>query len=161
MDLIEVDVVEPHAREAGFHGSHDVTARQADVVRARPGSATHLGGDDQVFTLDLEIPRRLSEDALGMAFSIDIRGVDEIHAGGERTFDQLGGAGLIDLAPDLPSALAAEGRRSQADFRDIEAGAAERAMFHVLLPRIDSCRFFVTPSDRCATERAGIVTTGA
>ena len=104
MDLIEVDVVELQPLQAAGDLIHDVPARQADGVRARPGAAAHLGGDDHVFASDLEIAQRLPEHHLGLALGIDVGGVDEIDAGFERARDQRRRALLIDSADGAPEA---------------------------------------------------------
>ena len=67
VDLVEVDVIEAEPLQAGGDLIHDVTARQADRVRAGPHAAAHFGGDDHVLARDAEVAQRLAELTLGLA----------------------------------------------------------------------------------------------
>ncbi len=87
-----------------------------------------------VLALDAEVAQRLPELDLGLAFRIDVGGVDEIDAGLERAADERGRARLIERADRAPEAgAAAEGHRAEADFRDELAGPAERSIAHAIL----------------------------
>ena len=124
-------MVEAEPLQAAGDLVHDVAARQADGIRPLPGAAAHLGGDDHVFARDLQIAQRLAEHDLGLAFRIDVGGVDEVDAGVERALDQRRRAFLLDRADGAPDAgAAAEGHRAEADFRDELAGAAQRTITH-------------------------------
>ena len=53
-----------------------------------PDAAAHLGRDDDILALDAEVAQSLPELNLGLAFGIDIGGVDEIDARFERAADE-------------------------------------------------------------------------
>ena len=53
--------------------------------------------------LDLQIAQRLAQQDLGLAFRIDVGGVDEVDAGFQRARDQRGRALLIDRADGAPN----------------------------------------------------------
>ena len=80
MDLVEIDVFEAEALQAGGDLIHDVAARQADRVRPRAHPPEHFGRDDDVLALHAEVTQRLPELDLRLAFRIDVGGVDEIDA---------------------------------------------------------------------------------
>jgi len=61
VNLVEVDMVEAEALQAAGDLVHDMAARQADGIRARPCAAAHFRGDDDVFALDREIAQSLAE----------------------------------------------------------------------------------------------------
>jgi hypothetical protein len=92
VDLVEVDVVGVEALEGGFDGVHDVAAGCAYVVAAGSGAAEGLGGNDDVFTGDVEVLERLAEHGLGLAVGVDVGGVDEVDAGVDGGLDE-----VIDL----------------------------------------------------------------
>ena len=102
VDLIEIDMIEAEPLQAAGDLIHDVAARKADGVRARPHPAAHLGGDDDVLALDAEVAQGLAELNLGLALGIDVGGVDEIDARFERAGDERGGRGLIERADIAP-----------------------------------------------------------
>jgi len=95
-------------------------------IHAGAGAAAHLGGDDHVFATDLQIAQSLAEHDLRSAFRIDVGGVDEVDAGGERALDQRRRALLLDRADGAPEPGAAgEGHGPEADFRDELAGGGQ------------------------------------
>ena len=131
VDLVEVDMIEAEPLQAGGDLIHDMAAREADSVRPRPHPAAHLGGDDHVLALDAEVAQGLADLNLGLAFGIDVGGVDEIDARFERAGDELGGGGLIERADGAPEPAAAmKCHRPEADFGNELARAAERTIAH-------------------------------
>ena len=131
MDLIEIDMIEIQPLQAADDLIHDVPAREADGVRARAGAAAHLGGDDHILASHPQIAQRLPQQDLGLAFRIDVGGVDEIHAGLERPRDQGRRALLVERADRAPEpGTAAESHGSEANLRDELACSAERAIAH-------------------------------
>ena len=82
-------MVEAEPLQAACDLVHDVAAREADLVGARADAAAHLGGDDDVLALDAEIAQRLADQTFGLAFGVDVGGVDEVDAGVERALDEL------------------------------------------------------------------------
>ena len=81
----------------------------------------HLGGDDDVRTLDAEVPQRLAEQALGLTEGIDIGRVEEIDAGGDRVADDLVDALLVEAGDQAPLGIlagGAEGHGAEAQFGD-------------------------------------------
>ena len=91
-----------------------------------------LGGDDQVRALDAEIVNRLAEHLLGLAEGVDVGGVDEVDAGGDRARDDAVDGGLVEAVDVAPEAglLLAEGHRAEADFGNEQAGIAELVVAH-------------------------------
>ena len=131
VDLIEIDMVEPEPLEALLALADDVTARGAARVRTVAHRPEHLGRDHDIVAGDAEVPDRLAEDALALAAGIDIGGVDEVDAGGERGLHQRVGLFLPKLADLPPHALAAaEGHGAEAEFGHEEAAVAELAHTH-------------------------------
>src|SRR5260370_39134591 len=117
MYLIEIDVVEVEALQAGGDLIHDMASRKADRVRSGPHPRAHLGRDDDILAPDAEVAQSLSEQDLGLAFGIDIRRIDEIDACLDRPADQRRGRRLIERADRAPEAgAAAEGHGAEADF---------------------------------------------
>ena len=75
-------------------------------------------------TLDLrdaEIPERLAEQPLGLAEGIDVGGIEEIDAGGDRAADDLVDALLVEAGDQAPLGIlagGAEGHGAEAQFGD-------------------------------------------
>jgi len=124
-------MIEPEPFQAAGDLIHDVAAREADGIRPSPHAAAHLGGDDDVLALDAKIAQGLADLNLGLAFGIDVGGVDEIDARFERAADELRGGGLIERPDGAPeSGAAVEGHRPKTNFRDILARTAKRSIAH-------------------------------
>jgi hypothetical protein len=118
--LVQIDVVELQALQAGLHPVHDVDARQTARIDALcAGLAEHFGRDDDALTRHLEIPERLPGNELRAPFRVDIRGIDEIDACVERAAEEPVSFRLLQVAYFLPDpAAAAEGHRAEAQLRD-------------------------------------------
>ena len=85
LEELDFDVVEAEAPERPIDRRQDVVARQPDLVRARAHAPANLRGDDDLIARPAEPSQRLSEQRLGLALGVHIRGVDEVDAGIERT----------------------------------------------------------------------------
>ena len=103
------------------------------LVRARPGLAEGLGGDDDAVARHLQVLQRLAGDLLRAAAGVHVGGVDEVDAGVDRAADDAFRVALLQLADLSPHAFvaAAEGHGAEAELGDEEAGAAEGFEFHV------------------------------
>jgi hypothetical protein len=98
VDLVEVDVVQLQTLQAGVDGRHDVAAGQADLVHSGSGPAADLGRDDDLVARPLERGERRADMPLRFSLRIDVRRVDEVHAGVERRPDERLGLGRGELA---------------------------------------------------------------
>ena len=63
--LVEVDVIELQALEAGLHRADEVQARVAAAVGAGAGGAIPLGGDDDAVARHMQVAEGLAGDLLG------------------------------------------------------------------------------------------------
>ena len=137
MNLVKVDVIRAQTAQGGFDGIHDVPARCADVVAARPHAAEGFGRDHDIFARDAGIDDGLRERFLGFAVGINVGRIHEVDAGVEGHFQELIDAVLIDARDGFPHALAGgEGHGPETDFRNEEAGLAKGVVFHVSFPFI-------------------------
>ena len=87
MDLVEINVIDAEALEAGVDGGHDVFAREAPVVGAVAHRAEDLGGDDQFLAARLELTQELAGDALAVTEGVHVGGVEEVDASLDRALD--------------------------------------------------------------------------
>jgi hypothetical protein len=69
-------------------------------------------------------PNRLADDLLGLAGGVDVGAVDEVDAGLESAVDDADRVVVVGVAPS------AEHHRAEAELRDLDAGASERAVVH-------------------------------
>ncbi len=124
MDLIEVDIVGPEPLQAGVDLGENMLAAEPEAVRPScrgiVGAEAHLGRDHQVVAALAREPA--AEDLLRSAEAVDIGGVDEIAAGLDETVEHFPAERLVGLA--------AEGHGAQAKLADLEAGPAQKAVFH-------------------------------
>ena len=81
-----------------------------------------------------EVFQGLTNQLLGLAFGIDVGGVDEVDACSERRFDQLGAFALLKGPDGLPHSLPTERHSAEADFGHVEACAAELVIAHGMAP---------------------------
>ncbi len=108
MDLVEVDVIDAEALEAGVDGGHDVLAREAAVVGRVAHGVEDLGGNHQLFAAGLELAQQLAGDALALAERVDVGGIEEVDAG----FDGAADEGLAPLLLRAPTRASSWRRRS-------------------------------------------------
>ena len=90
MDLIQVDVVRPQTLQAGFAVGDDV------VIVEVPG--IDLGGDDRPVPAALQ---GLAHHLLGLAVSVPLRRVNEVHAVVQGAVDGLDGRLVVAGPPDV------------------------------------------------------------
>jgi hypothetical protein len=67
---------------------------------------------------------RLADDLFGLTGGIDVGGVDEVDPGVQRAVDDADRVVVVGVAPG------AEHHRAEAELRDLDAGAPERAVVH-------------------------------
>ena len=92
----------------------------------------HLRRQHDVVAAALE---RLADDLLGLAGGVDVGGVDEVDPGVQRAVDDADRVVVVGVAPG------AEHHRAEAELRDLDAGASERAVVHgVVLGVVDDLR---------------------
>jgi hypothetical protein len=130
VQLIEVDVVQLQALQAGVQLVHQVIARLTAAVGSLAHDAGGLGGDHQFVARQAKVLDRLAEQLFGLAERIDVGRVDEIDASVDAALDDVGNRVLAEAAHHLPEAVTAEGHGTQAEFRDIESGIAQQTKFH-------------------------------
>jgi hypothetical protein len=82
----------------------------------------HLGGQDDV--LAAAAGQRPADDLLGLPAPVDVGGVDEVDPRVERRVDDAHGLVVVGVAPGP------EHHGAEAEGADLDAGAAEQAMFH-------------------------------
>ena len=126
--LVEVDDVGLQAAEAFFAGADDVVAREADVVRAGAHRAGALRREDQAVAV-AALAHPATDDLLGAADGLE-RAAERIDVGGVEEVDAALDGAVEDGERRLLVALIAEGHRAEAERRDLQAGAAERAGVH-------------------------------
>ena len=123
-------MVELKPLETGFRSVDQMQTRIAAGVRPDAGWRETLGRDHDLLARYRQIAQRLSGDLFGQTVRIGIRRIDDVDTGVERAADQHIGLGLIEIAHLAIDACAAEGHRSQAQFRHVKAGAAELIHAH-------------------------------
>ena len=133
MDLVEIDVMRAEPLQRGVDRLHDVLARQALGVGARPHLPMHLGRDDDVVALGVFLERP-AEDLLARALRIDVGGVEEVDPALERLADERPRRLFLEH-PFAPLGRAV-GHAAEADFRHLHAGLAELRGFHGMLPSL-------------------------
>src|SRR5207253_644457 len=119
MKLHQIQAVRGEIAEAVF----DKRAKVLFVVSVRGvrvEAAPGLGGDhDFLFTLALE----LRDQALTAAHSVDVRGIDEIHAAIDGLVEGGDGLRIVHRPPG-----AADGPCSETDIRDLPTSTSEFAI---------------------------------
>src|SRR4030081_3712282 len=120
MNLVEVEMVELQAPQAGLDAFHDVIARQAGRIDAFSAAlAEHLRGDHDAIARNLYVFQSLTGNDFRAPVRIGGGRVDEVDAG-------VDGAGDDPVSFDLPqitdlpvnSVFAAESHCAEAKFRD-------------------------------------------
>ena len=115
--------------QAGLAGADQMMARGPAVVRPLAHGKARLGGDQHA-ALALA-PQRLADDLLRGAGRIDIGRVDQIDPGIDAEIDLPARLLHADIAHLGEVPLAAHGHGAEGDGGDLQAGAAEQAIFHV------------------------------
>ena len=129
VEVVDVDVVGVEALEGLLESGGEVVAGAADVVGALAGAEGGLGGDEDVFAL--EVGDGFAEDGFAVAVGVDVGGVEEVTAGFHADVDEMGGFGVLGGAPGFEEVVgAAEGAGAEAELGNFEAGAAEGAVLH-------------------------------
>ncbi len=114
--------------QAGLAGAGDMVARRAEIVRAGADREGRFGRDQCLVAAPLEGE---AQDLLGRAGGIAVGGVEEIDPGLQTQIDEARRFGDIGAAPALEEFVgAAERAGAEAEDGDLEAGAAELAIFH-------------------------------
>ena len=154
MHEVHVDGVGLQAPEAVFAGADEVVARRALVVRAVTHRERGFGGDQRAIA---SAAQRRTEDRLGGAPRVDVRGVEEVDPVVEAQVDEAGGLGDVGAPPAAEElAHTAEGSGSKGKDGDFEAAAAEGAVLQTclqLLRRTPRCARLPTAA-RAGTEGA-------
>jgi len=147
MQLVQVDAFDTEAAQRGFDVVAQIPRRIAAAhwrivaVAVGPADRLRLGGD-----IDLAAPpllQRLPDDGLAVALAVEFGGIDEVDALFEGVQQGVDGVLVVDLPPvaaDLPGA--------KADFADLPAGAAERAVLHGAAQLSDACFCFARDMNR-------------
>ena len=105
VQLVEVDVVELQAAQAGLDLVDDMVSALAAAVGLLAHHAGGLGGDDDLVARQFQRFERMADQRLGLAERVDIGGVDEVDAGVVGLRDLFGHRLLAEAAHDLPEAL--------------------------------------------------------
>ena len=84
----------------------------------------HLGGKDDVVA---PIRKRLPDDFFRLTVGVHVRGVDEVDAGIERGMDDGDAVVVVPVAPR------AEHHGAETQRADLESGATQAAVLHVIL----------------------------
>ena len=129
VDLVEVDPVRLEAPQAVLDRARDPAARVAELVRIVAHLAVELGGQHDVVALAAR--QGLADDLLGLAARVDVGGVDEVDPGVERGVDDPDRLVVVGVAPG------AEHHGAEAEWADLDSGAAECAVFHA--SRLQGC----------------------
>ncbi len=125
VQMQNVDPIEPHAREAGFKRYRHGIADAAELRAAQP----HLGADEHAG--GFEALQHAAEILFRLAVAVQYRGVEIVHARGDRAGD---GALLIALiAADHQSA---DRTAAETQSREPHAAAAEVPHLHRRFSRL-------------------------
>ena len=130
--LVEVDVVGAEAPQRVLDRPDDPAPRPAAPVGVLAHRHEELGREHDVVAPVLQ---RLPDDLLRLTGGVHVGGVDEVDAGVEGGVDDADRVVVILVAPG------AEHHRAEAELRDLDAGASERAVLH-------RCSFFAVASPR-------------
>ncbi len=122
VQLVQIEVIQLHAGEACSGAVHDVGPRRAALIGLRTDLTEDFGRDDDFIARYAQILQALARDPFGIAVRIHVGRVDEVDPGFEGTSEQGVGFGLLDRADAAPDSAAAEGHRTEAQFRDEEPG---------------------------------------
>jgi hypothetical protein len=129
---VDVDPIGAEVLQAFVDRPQDVTTRQSGLRHGRAGTKADLRRDHNFIATRLE---RLAEQSLGLAVGVGVGGIEEVHAGIERTADQL----VRDLRADLVDGCdvlvaGSKGHRAEREARDDQTGVAERGVPHDWAP---------------------------
>ncbi len=124
MHLVKIDMVGLQAAQRRLHRLRDPAARTALVVRIVAHGAMHLGGQHNTFAATLQ---RFADNLLRLAVAVSIGGVDEVDAEIQGLVDDTEAIVVIGVG-DAP-----EHHRAQAIGAYLDAGPAQRAVFHRFL----------------------------
>ena len=133
VELEEVDVVGAEALEGAVDSVEEVDAGGADVVGAGAAAEGGLGGDEEFVAASLD---GVAENGFGVAVGVDVGGVEHGEAVLEADVDEFGGFVGAGGSPVFEEFVVgtAEGAGAEGEGGDEEAGVAELAGVHDLLP---------------------------
>ena len=120
--LVEVDAVGVQAAQAVLDLAHDPQARVAALVRTGPHREVNLRRQDDLVAPALD---GLADDLFRLPCRVGVGGVDEVDALLERAVDHAEAVVVVRVSPW------AEHHRAEALDADLDAGAAERTVFHL------------------------------
>src|SRR5712692_341546 len=128
MKLVQVDPVdaEPAQRRLDFFADR---FRPQVALRLRKrlrwvSDLTALGEDERTLG-GRDLAQRPTDDLLGMAESIDGRGVDPVDAGRDRMLDRGNRSRVVLASPAVGPTAAADGPRPEADLSDLKPARSE------------------------------------
>src|SRR5690606_4905593 len=132
VDLIEVDAIGLQAPQARLDRADDPVARGAAAVGPAAHGEAELGGEDDLVAAAAIAEPPADHPLREAVLAVDVGGVEEVDALAEGAVHDLKRGLLVaaDLVHERALVGLAEGHRPEAERRDLEAGAAELAVFH-------------------------------
>src|SRR5258705_1607444 len=126
---IEIDVVGLEAAQRILAGRDNVLAARSTAVGvSRIEVAAELRRDDEAVAPGGVASEMIADDLLGVAFRVEVRGVDEVAAKLDEAVDD----SLRLLDAGTPAEIFPEGHPAKANRAEAEAGAPER---HIVVER--------------------------
>lgn len=119
VQVVHVDIVGAQAFQAAPHRAQDPAPTDAGIVGAGSEPVADLGGDDPAVPLARHQP---TQHPLRLPLRVHVRRIEEVHAG-------IPGRGQDAAGLRLVGAIG-EHHRAQAQGRDLQGRAAERAVLH-------------------------------
>ena len=145
--VVEVDVVEVEAFEAGVAGLADVFGAAVDAEEFAVGAAhvAELGGEDDVVAA---VADGAADELLVASGAVHVCGVEEVESGVEGAVDDLDGFGVVGGSVKLGHAHAAEAEAGDAEAVATESAVRKRISSHDggMIAECESC---VSPGIAC------------
>ena len=123
VELDEVQRLDAQVLAAAVRPGPERLGRVARHVQGR--APAHLGGDEE--RLAGALGQEPADHPLAPPVAVDVRGVDEVHAGIGRRVQRPQAVGVVHRAPVRP-----DGPRPEADDADVAPGLAEPAVLHAV-----------------------------
>ena len=130
--LVQVEIVDAQAFEAGIDRTEDVLARKPALVGLSPHRHVDLAGDHHLVAAG-EIAQGAPQDFFAGAGGVEVGGIEEVDPQFEGAADEWA-AGFFIQRPLPALGGAPVAHAPQADARDFEAGVAKAGVLHGFAP---------------------------